>query len=538
MAATWTKDGIIITLTSDTLMSELLSESAIVDGDQIEFNGNNLIVDADARSVGVKLTNTGSSAHLEFQNGGAIKLNQSGGSGITAYALPTSIFPWVNPENPLPESNYTAGLYANASAEIQLNGNIMLGGGEANLPTRTREGNFWALVDDPAAGYNDSYHLTFNRDINLHPGDKIGIIARTDDIKQYTVKNYDSSIFTVETEESITNRTKNNIYGLLSGGICLHQVNSSAFWNSVFLSANMTVGTLNVISETTYSQPYISLINNTIINADRLMFCFTSASSIGTPSANGMIVGGSLNCNQLFCQWRVCKIDSIQVSFVNVGECVCQCVFGYNNGQLFIGKYSINGGINSNASTWTGNILCGMMSIETNDFIWRTMPPNPVTPTSMAHFINCTIDGENIGDQYRMLAGTATKSTITNSPIPYSWLHVPASNSDTTWRYGDYTVKPQKTLRIRGFFKRYSNASISTGAFAITDQANWYPTTKNADSEAIFSDFNSDWQIKQIEWKNTSDEDAQVRVWECVTGGGTIDDGAYLRTMETSGGPM
>ena len=98
----------------------------LADGDTIDMNGHNLIVDMitcgsvdpdasgpgygswehrdiSAYNIGVKIINTPSAdCNLEFKDWSGIRLNQSGGSGSSAYALPPTVHPYIDPANQLP----------------------------------------------------------------------------------------------------------------------------------------------------------------------------------------------------------------------------------------------------------------------------------------------------------------------------------------------------------------------------------------------------------------------------------------------------
>lgn len=164
---------------------------------------------------------------------------------------------------------------------------------------------------------------------------------------------------------------------------------------------------------------------------------------------------------------------------------------------------------------------------------------------------NCNTNGINIRLKnfvFQKSLSLGLKTGVLNLPYLFlyggtallqndnSWFHAPATSDDTTWRYDDRTIKAHSTLRIRALWKRAEN-SAATAAVAITDPANWYAGTKGgALAETVFpSSANDAWQESRIEWRNDSDEDAQVRVWECVSGDTA---GGYLRTIEATGGPM
>ena len=120
-----------------------------------------------------------------------------------------------------------------------------------------------------------------------------------------------------------------------------------------------------------------------------------------------------------------------------------------------------------------------------------------------------------------------------------SWYHNPAIYSNTTWKYEDRIIPPNKQLYLR--IQRLveddqDHTSVNSTAYvAITDETNWYPQTKSgAYAEKIISNIPANqWFTTSLQYRNDTNEPTQVRVWECVTGS---TDGGYLKVESAFGG--
>ena len=496
------------TLSADTLVSSL----TLTDGDTIQLAGYNIIWDADTRATGVTIANSGAASHFECRNGGAVKLNAS---------LPSNVHPWGDPANPLPESNYTAGLTANASFEFQLSGGFSLGGGAASLPTATRTGEWYAK----ATAFPTPSSITFDRDLPLHAGDVLsGIGVAGGEV--FTVSDYDPSTFTATATATIQTRTVGHYWFISSGGVCVNKISNDT---GGAISSDIVCGTLTIVQKDNYGAAVIvdGVSGGVNIVADRL-----TARAVGNAHyANSYYTLFSAKTNAIISQ-----VGTWAALFPT-----------YANGNYIIGKAASARFCPSVSPEWYSNIIIGggiLPLVTIGYFFGRAqitfkgcdIPNAHVAPrnSSVVRYLSSKISGTEVPNMDVCESGTITQTH--EEIVGHSWFHAPAASADTTWRYEDYAVKPHSTLRIRVFWKRGENSSASARA-AITDTANWYAGTQcGALAETVFpASQNDGWQEARIEWRNTSDEDEQVRVWETVAGDTA---GGYLRTLVATGGPM
>ncbi len=507
------------TLTQDTLLSSL----SISSGDTIDLAGFNLIVDMDAVATPVSIVNSGGDANLEFAdvsqnpnplgNGWPrIKLNAT---------LPANVHPYIDPAHPLPVSDdahaidgdgYRTTLTANARAEIQLAGNFGLGGGTASLPTETREGAFWAKVSS-----RQNNTLAFDRFIDLHVGDKLYCLSKKSstgapvffDVSSFDGENNSATFDSLPFIPSV-----GHAFGMFAGGVCIYRVVGSS--NANMLTADIRAGTILLIASGRYPN-----------GAEKTIFCDRIAFAGGEEDNQGLLYcRAAISARQVVTNSFLGRNGGIQTA--SVDELACRYITGASipsttpptitGSKMHIAKGIC--GIGPTPYNGRGESYLGAMEIvgdvNTGD-------------RGAFHFCEAKIQGYIVGDILAETAGTLTRSDS-------AWFHAPATASDVTWRYADRTVKPHSTLRIRALWKRAEN-SAATAAVAITVPSNWYAGTKGgALAETVFdSTSGADWTERLVSWRNDGEEDAQVRVWECVTGDTA---GGYLRTIEATGGPM
>ena len=505
------------TLTADTLVSTL----TLADGDTIELAGFNIIWDADLRSVWVTITNGGAAAHFECRNGGGVSLNAS---------LPSNVSPWVDPDNPLPESNYEAGLTANASFIFALS--TTLGGGNAVLPTGVRAGNFWAF----ATAYPTSTTITFDRDLPLHPGDYLIPLGRWDAMMTVSVIEYDAQTRTATVSRTPIIRTVGFAWGLVAGGVCF-DISNLPNAASIF-SATMQAGTLNILRPTANKGFSISKSNK--FYAQRFGTAF-----FDNGNSTGFLIGfrGWIKIHQFVGQGCFYTNDygPNQPKSIHIDEGAISGLIGGGVYSTALSPMFIGGGVVNNTyqtqninpvpcATGVGlfaknvSFSSGISTIFSNNFRSGALVAE-----------GCSFAGTPYYDSWIEPDGTITKN-FDATFLPYTWFHAPATSANTTWRYEDHTVKPHVTLHIRALWKRAEN-SAATASVAITDPANWYAVTQGgALAETVFgANVGADWTERVISWRNDGETDAQVRVWECVSGD---TSGGYLRTIEATGGPM
>lgn len=466
-------------LPGPTLISSLMPSGggSLVSGDTIELSGHGLILDTDAVEYPVTLLNNNEPAHLELKNGGRIRLNGT---------LPTSICPWVDPANPLPESNYSAGLTANASAEIQLAFSGGLGGGPANLPTATRDGNFWGKCVS-ASGQT----IVFDRDIALHSGDIIRCATTSD---SYQVSAYDPITFTATFPSSVS-ASAGSVWFVVAGGVLINRVVSGAGNNGLFIQSDISCGTLNLFStrtEGSSSTSFVGVSSNVCVFANRMCFAAGNASNY-----NGMFSTGVIAA--------VRQLATPNLFKNSAGYCTCK------SNELLAGTYTLG------------------------DSRKKIVAVRLCLPTSFSLKAGqIVIAGET---QYTA-SGTVSRVSRTDFPVdtdlPDAFYFSPTTPKDVPWRHEDYWVRKGETLRLS--CRAMRGGDTSSARVAIGEMGEWWP----ADGMPVLAEWRCDggqaleWQGGSLEWTNDTGEDCQVRVWSMATG----EHGAYLRVWRATGGAM
>lgn len=495
-------------LSEPTLISALMATwaGASDTAPTVALNGYDLIVDADAAAYNSTIANTGGTCHLELRDGGRIKL---------AATLPSTVCPWVDPEHPLPESNYTAGLTANASAEIQLSGAFGLGGGPAKLPTATRAGNFWGK----ATAFPSSNKIAFSRDLPLRPGDIIFPINPP--MLFYTVASYDATTATCTIDRTIdgNNKVVGLLFGLLAGGVCINILYSISRSVPVF-SAKVRAGTLAIISSAYTGSVGGPVFGDSII-ADRVASRTHQTYSPNNPliyNADGYIQQAT--CTSLMgggCG-RVLVREAVAVEPYVAGSTV------------------VSGVILSGIHTGTMRELGGHDDLLMQNSHISGIPQIP--ESSGLHLVHCEAGASVIDDSVFESSGTVTRVARTDFPVdtdlPDAFYHAPATAADTPWRYEDYWVRKGETLRIACRAMRGGDdakARVAIGEMAVWVPANGMPTLAEWRCEGGQA---LEWQGGSVEWTNLTGEDCQVRVWTMATG----LSGAYLRTWKATGGAL
>lgn len=503
------------TLSADTLISSLSPAS----GETIDLAGHSLIVDADAASTPVKIANTGTVANLELRNGGRIKLNAAGTSGGVNYALPSNVRPYVDPANPLPASNFTAGFAGQAAAEIDLNGAMVLGGALASLPTETRSGSFQSRV----AAWEDSTHVRFDRDMGLVAGDVIWNVMPYDFISS-TVTAYDSASFTATLAAAPSRRTVGDVFVSQAVSIAIVPMNQIA---AGIISADMEAGSLGILGSLGY---HAWAATSAAVYADRLIALAAPTCDGGTGWAT--LGGGSVTANELFvpilAKRAYDKTETISAtSFAQSG-----CEGGLSpTKQIGPSRIHLRGG------TFTQIVYFPVDGVGLDFTFENCVFPSIPTPTrrqSAFRFKDCTFDVVATGEFWNELAGTVTRATVTEGGLTVeAWYHAPATAGDTTWRYTDRTVRAGETLRIAARWKAGDASAVAR--VAICDPANWFAGTNGGAlaAHAFDGGDTAAWDSARVEWYNGTGEDAAVRVWECVTGS---TEGGYLVANKVTGG--
>lgn len=510
-------------LSSDTPISSLMPSGGgtLASGDTIELSGHDLIVDSDAANYPVTLSNAGAAAHMELRNGGRIGLNAT---------LPTSICPWVDPEHPLPESNYTAGLTGNASAEIQFRANISLGGGPASLPTATRPGNFWAIV----LSSDSTTTLQFDRDFPLHAGDYIANLMQYNAIQRVKVASYDSATHTATLETALSRRTVGDTWSLVAGGVCLHKVSTSS-WNATWLTSPASGGTLTLFSPAVTTNIGTVFGDNAIF--DRVLWggCGSisgATNSVFSADAKTRIVG------QLACGLVQIGASSASFSFSNssciIGE-LATCSYAYDGNCIYSQKNVVShrGIINA---TFV-NKYSGIGNFCFTNTSFKILPT--VTNNAQVRLIDCTVDGVSLpGDTTYLSTGTVTRVLRSDFPVdtdlPDAFYYAPATAADVPWRYEDYWVRKGETLRVS--CRAMRGGDDAKALVAIGKMEVWVPS----DGMPVLAEWRCEggqaleWQGGSLEWTNDTGEDCQVRLWSMATGA----NGGYLRVWRATGGAM
>ena len=506
-------------LSAPTLISALMPSGGgtLASGDTIELSGHDLIIDTDAVSYPVTLSNAGATAHMELRDGGRIGLNAT---------LPTSICPWVDPEHPLPVSDeskaidgdpYRTALTANARAEIKLNGTFSLGGGPASLPTATREGNFWALLLSSSA----TNSLTFDRDLPLHPGDVLfNVSIQTNNAyNTVTVTAYDSASRTATIDNTSATRTVGHLWGLIAGGVLILLTGSL---DNPRISAPTTAGTLNILGYSSSTNNSYAIGTTSTIIADRIAFkAQNNASSIniygsGLLGENACVIARQVVADPL------CASKYSAPKYICVSECATWRQQA-NYADVFVSK----GG-------FVYNLTCARL-------IKNTKIVNLGIAGSRFGFIravSCTIQNEAVSDTQFENSGTVSRVARSSFPVdtdlPDAFYHAPATAADVPWRYEDYWVRKGETLRIACRAMRGGDdakARVAIGEMAVWVPAEGMPTLAEWRCEGGQA---LEWQGGQIAWTNNTGEDCQVRVWTMATG----LLGAYLRTWRATGGAL
>lgn len=473
----------------------------------IALNGHDLIVDADAISYNVTITNTGGTCHLELRDGGRIKL---------AATLPPSVGPWVDPENPLPESNYVAGLMGNASAEIQLNGNFSLGGAPASLPTATRNGHFWGkCVTSPTAN-----SIVFDRDFPLRSKDYVFCISYYNCCQLVEVSSYDSPTKTATFSTNLPTRNAGSVWALFAGGVAIINKGSSTVVN-----APIRAGTVVVKSND-------GRCFSGETNICRCLFWHGTTSYTNGDSAANPSIGF---VNQLACQHLFPK--DVNVS-LKINEAAFM-KFTHIDGVNIRGNLKINGGVSTGAIGYLQDF--GVSSGPGNVIHFANVNyPTMIIPRdkSAVSFSNCIIGNNQVEDTHFETSGTVSRVSRSSFPVdtdlPDAFYHAPATASDTTWRYEDYWVRKGETLRLS--CRAMRGGDNGTARVAIGEMSVWVP----AAGMPVLAEWKLDsgeplvWRGRQIQWTNDMDEDRQVRVWSMGSG----INGAYIRVWRATGGAM
>lgn len=501
-------------LPAPTLISALMPSGggSLESGDTIELSGHDLIIDTDAVSYPITLSNSSATAHMEMRNGGRIRLNAT---------LPSLICPWVDPENPLPESNYAAGLSGNASAEIQLVGNISLGGGPSSLPTATRPGNFWALCASTPS--SSSAQITFDRDFPLHAGDIVfNANGRTNNLYNLcTVVAYDAQTRTATLDKSSFSHTVGNLWGLLAGGVFITRVSPSpdVTRSSICLNAPCRAGTLNF-----YSNFYGG-------NNGSGAMAGTNSSLICDRVSYKMQCGTALGYNGLFGGGATCYAREI------LADILCA------SATSFPGIPYIHAG--ELATVFTNNVFCSLRAdsgfvYTVNNIVGRNIIANTVNPIrhGISRLVNSFVANNPVDDTQFEISGTVTRVARTSFPVdtdlPDAFYHAPATEADTAWRYEAYWVRKGETLRLS--CRAMRGGDTSSARVAIGEMSVWVPAEGMPTLAEWLCDGGQalEWQGGSLEWTNNTGEDCQVRVWSMATGA----NGAYLRVWRATGGAM
>lgn len=499
-------------LQSDTLISALMSSGGtLASGDTIELSGHALIIDADAVSSPVTLTNSGATAHLELRDGGRIKLNAS---------LPTSICPWVDPANPLPESNYTTGLTANASAEIQLNGSFGLGGGPASLPTATRAGGFWALC----LSSSDSSHVTFDRDFPLHPGDII--VNATSDAANTnntcTVVSYDKVSRTAQIDNTGSQKTKGDLWFMLCGGVLLFRTGNTSSSTPV-ITNTLQGGTINFLGYA-YGSGAVSIYAiaiNSNVCATRIAYKMRNGGGNASKESSGLLTALSSVFARDVAADKLCTSATGKRFFI-ANELAASTIAGNEYDYIsFCGGF-----VNSLDKAVFAKNATIKTAVETPNVFYQK------------RCVNCQINGIMVSDTQYEISGTVSRVARTDFPtdtdLPDAFYFAPATASDVPWRYEDYWVRKGETLRLS--CRAMRGGDNGTARVAIGEMAIWVP----AEGMPTLAEWVMDsgeplvWRGGQIAWTNDTDEDRQVRVWSMGRG----IHGAYIRVWQATGGAM
>lgn len=496
-------------------------------GFDLVLNENCDAADPDGKIYNITIQNSSSENKLILEDKSRIRL---------AASLPSNTSLWINPDKPLPYYDELTGSYetkftANARCEIQLNGNFGLGSNGGNLPTETRPGGFLAKIKKWID--TSTFQLEENSNINLHPNDMIEFTSYNSNYAAAftrTIASYNSEtkiiILATPAEGSYVVRKDGQYIGLIAGGVTL--VNPNNNWTISVLQKPMICGTLNFVSVNTGGFS----CTNSILKADRIgMAVFGFSYGDGQPCAlcadNASVIVG---------QFVGYVISRPSNKFnAKIGEACC--TYTYSRGTSSGGDIVVNGGHIDMSLYSAFSQKQGVPMILKNVDLYSKNTPSFKTAI---YYNNCSINGVTI-NEWTESTGTVTctkRNDLDPSiELPDAWYHVPSNSSVVTWRYEDVFVRAGESIRYHVYWMPSTEGAIASVAF--TDNTIWWPDIMklgldlypNIKFEAGLQ--NLHWYSKLLSWTNASNEDKQIRVWECVTG---ATPGGYLRTWRASGG--
>ena len=524
-------------LPSDTLISSL----SLADGDTIEMNGHNLVMDiitcgssdTNDLDIGLTITNSGADCNLEFKDLSGIRLNAS---------LPPTVHPYVDPAHPLPVQDpnhaidgdaYRTPLTANARAEIQLASGIALGGGIANLPTESRSGAFWAnLVSSP-----DSTTLKFDRSIELHPGDFLVCLSSYNTFQKIRVVSWDTSTYTATLASNASRRTSGDLWAVLAGGVCVKLLGTPVS-NIV---NNVKAGTILLLGFSDIGQFYCG---TTRLTAKFFGCSLTNIVYSSATNESSSVLVDRCVCNSIVSpdnNWPAILVNFLANEIAT--NSICHNKNPYvNTGRIYLGGGSF-GEVNANWIFFSALENAGV-SLHMKNIAVKALNTRGFANIKSAFRVeNVSHASLPSGDCQVESSGTVTRTARTSFPVdtdlPDAQYHAPNAATTVTWRYEDRWVRKGAVLRILS--RWMPSAAGSKASAAVTKLSAWWPIIWQLGAEVLAkTEFVSGleqlkWHSGSLTWRNDTWEDCQVRVWECVTGD-TM--GGYLRVWEATGGPM
>ncbi len=414
------------TLTANTTLSALVADG-LASGDTIQMGGCELAADCDGDAYALTLTGTG---RLELRDGGRIHL---------AEGLPETIDVYVDPANPLPARNTSAGLTANAAAEIHdaQSSHHFTVQGRYDCPTGTL-GPGWALATAWSA---DNLSLTLDRDIDVAPGDLLFTVSRTANGEHdfYPVASWDAATRTVTLAAACSNanaRILGNCWCVMAGGVLIRRDFVVSHWDA--LSNAVCGGILNLHgggAGCRFTGRLTRLVcNSTGRSAD---FCAFSSPRRG-PCVAGLLMSAGRIAN-----------SGAADSPVTVAEAA---VFSVQSNSEPASNVRIGGGYVAQAAPGYMQYANAHIAhaICRDAITWH---PTAATASSRIELRECTLAGAETGDvdllPYATVRRVSRRDFPADTDMGEAWFYLPASAAAEAWKtVWSARVEPGQTVRL------------------------------------------------------------------------------------------